>query len=137
MHSGQEMKHIELEIFSMQNPLLINMSNFKNIIGLELERFHYNPIGTAPSVFLGIKASGSRGRFNEFGMQTEIIKTVPLVSGAFDYSDQNGDRDATQYLNTGTDLVITFVERQDQNLNPKLFTFDTNYLLNLTIFVST
>lgn len=135
MDTNRNYKHVELEIIGTQNPINIQMSNFTNIIGLELEQFYYKPNGTAPTTLLGVKASGTRGRYNENGLQTEVIKTLPLISGMYTYTDNNGDDDAVKYMNNGTNLIVSFIDRNSVSLNPVMLTFDNNYLLNISLLV--
>lgn len=135
MNSTQELKHVELEIISKQNPITFNMSNYSNIMGLELEQFYYKPNGAAPTNFIGVRASGSRGRYNEAGLQMDVLKTVPLVNSAYNFQDASASDEGVRYMNNGTDLVITFIDRNTPSLNPSLITFDNNYLLNMTLYV--
>lgn len=135
MDTNQNYKHVELEIIGTDNPINIQMSNFNNILGLELEQFYYKPNGTVPTTLLGIKASGTRGRYSQNGLQTEVVKTIPVISGMYNYSDSNGDTDAVKYLNNGTNLIISFLDRNSNSLNPTYVQFDNNYLLNISLLV--
>lgn len=132
---GNGFKHLQLEIVGTENPINISMSNFNNILSLELEQFFYKPAGTAPTTLMGIKCSGIRGRYNQNGLQMEVMKTIPNVGAIYQYNDSNGDTDSVKYVNNGTNLIISFIDRNSNSLNPTLITFDNNYLLNISLLV--
>ena len=131
-----QFNHVQLEIIGQENPLTISMSNYNNIAAMDLEQFYYKPNGTAPTNFIGINAQGTRGRYNQFGLQTNTIKTIPNVSGIYSFQNSNEDSDSVRYLNNGTDLIVSFVDKNVNSLNPTLITFDNNYLLNISLILS-
>lgn len=132
--SEDSFNHVQLEIIGQQNPVTISMSTYNNIAAMELDQFYYKPSGTIPSNYIGINAQGTRGRYNQFGLQTSTVRTIPVQSGVYYYQNDD-DTDSVKYVNNGTDLIISFVDKNVNSLNPTLITFDNNYLLNISLIL--
>ena len=84
----KELSKIEFEIISQDNPVIINIPASKQILGIELKQFHFDP-GNGDSsstnsnnypLYIGIAVEGTRGRFNQFGHITERLKVLPKIS---------------------------------------------------------
>lgn len=142
MQNGGVLDHVQIEVIGTSNPLIISMSNHKNIIGVELEQFHFDPVTSGvnlPPKFMGIKATGTRGRYNEYGYQNEVLRTLSQnpTTGGYHWESSGDQQDSVRYINNGTDLVITFIDRNvtPDNLNPPQVVFDNNYLLNISLLL--
>lgn len=136
MDRQEEINHIGLEIIGMQNPLQISMPNYSSIYAIEVQQFHYVPTGTPPTGYLGINVSGTRGRYNQYGLQMDTVKTIPLApSNIYDYQSSEIEGGTVHSVNNGTDITITFIDKTINSLNHTLINFNNNYLLNLALYL--
>lgn len=113
---------------------MINLSNVNGLMGIEMEQFFHHPVSSSgyPDL-LGIAIEGCRGRYNQFGNQTEVIKTIPFSNGEYNFSVQ--EPDVNRFQNSPTTFNVAFIDRTVTNsLNPGLTKFNSNYLLVLNIY---
>lgn len=105
-------------------------------MGCEIEQFFYKPTNSIAlyPTFLGIGVEGSRGRYNQFGTQTEIVKTIPI--GLDSYVFSVADPDIIRLTNPGTQFKVAFVNRATLQMNPSLITFNNPYLFVINIYSS-
>lgn len=134
LQNHENLRKYEYEIISSENPIIINLSNTTRIVGCEIEQFYYTSLVVAPPQLIGIVVEGTRGRFNQNGQQTEVVKTIPASGNTYNFNVS--DDDIIQLNNSGTSFKIGFIDRTKTGLNPTFVPFNNNYLLVLNIYTA-
>lgn len=128
------MKKVEFEIISQTNPIQIQVGNVSGIVGAEIESFYHTPSvpGNFPEM-IGIVIDGVRGRYNQYGNQTEVIKTIPKINNQYNFSVQ--EPDVIRFTNPGNTFNIAFIDRSaNSSINHAPLSFVNNYLLVVNLY---
>lgn len=135
MERHQEIKKWEIEITKTENPITLNVPGSRRLVGLEIEQFFYRPpVPTSAPAMIGIAVEGTRGRFDETGRSTEIVKTIPQYNNVYIYDTFGGEKDAITFQNIGSSFKIMMIDRSVTSLNPTKVTFVNNYLLVCNLY---
>lgn len=113
---------------------MVKLPSINGLIGIELEQFFHRP-GTPQTMtptLLGIAVDGCRGRYNQFGNQTEVLKTIPYSNNEYNFEVQ--EPDVNKFTGSVNTVNVAFVDRTNLTMNPPLMIFSDYYLLVLNIY---
>lgn len=133
---GENFEKIELEVIATSNPLSVNINGISKIHAMELDTFCYVPKSVPAIDFLGVAIQGIRGRYDRFGNQQEIIRTLPQLNNRFNTGDTaKPEEDLSRFYGSGTSINIGFVNKDPNSLQfNSPVVFDNNYLIVLNLF---
>lgn len=133
----------DIQVISKDNPLIIDVSGFPTIKAIVIEEFCYKPVAPGPTNsynYMGIVVEGARGRFDQKGLSSNIVKTLPfnfVAGGAYNFNTllpSMTPNDAITLSYNGGSLRVAFIDQTVKAMNPNFVVFDTEYLFVCSVY---